>query len=644
MSNHRKKSQPEPPKSKTPPLALWLLGILCLTFIAYSPLFSPEKTFTNWDDDLYVVEQPLIQREGLRLKEIFDPYSAVAFNYHPLTMLSLALDYRAGWDPIEQKLSIAPFARTNLLLHLLNPILVYWLFFLLSGKQKAVGLMTALLFALHPLHVESVAWISGRKDLLYAFFFLASCLAYLDYRRKGRGISYALSFLFFLASALSKAMALPLPLILFLFDYLEKRKWTPGMLWEKLPFFLAAIFLGLHALQLQQGAMNSPQTYGMAERILFASYGYITYLIKIFWPAPLSAYYPYPLTIPWYFYLLPLACLGIILLPLRWKSLPISPRQWIGGWGFYTIMILLVLPFFSLGSSLMADRYTYLAHLGPFFLIALFIQQGPVKAGQRKWIRGVCFGFLILFLYRTYDQVKVWQDSHSLWTNVIQQYPIETHRHQVRTPYLNLADAFASQQEFDLALYYYQLLAEVEVADAGLYINLGNLHALKNEPKKALLAYNSALDVDSSLPEIYLRRGIVHTTLDQLSLALADLSRAIELDPGNETPYRLKARFMLDAKEYQANINFCREALRSFPSDPDLWFYLAVSHMSLGDYGAGVQNLEKAIELKPAPLYIYNLASAHYHLGNQAEALRLALKAREGGFPVSEEFIKKLSP
>src|SRR5690606_23696524 len=139
-----------------------------------------------------------------------------------------------------------------------------------------------------------------------------------------------------------------------------------------------------------------------------------------------------------------------------------------------------------------------LSYLGPFYLISLGIHQGWNSFRHRQLILGACIAYLILIFYLTFQQVGVWQNSRSLWSHVIHHFPFETHRHTVKTPYKNLGDYLASRQEYDSALHYYSLLAEEQVADAGIYISIGNIHALKNEYLDALHAYTLALQIDSS--------------------------------------------------------------------------------------------------------------------------------------------------
>ena len=199
---------------------LWLAGVLVLTYIAFFP--SIKNGFTNWDDNVYVAENSLITKlSGDHVKQIFNTANSVSNNYHPLAILSLALDYKiSGYNP-------KTYHITNLLFHLLNTALVFWFIFLLSGKKVHAATITALFFGIHPMHVESVAWISERKDVLYVFFFMAGLIAYYKYisiSGKNKVFLYVFVLLLFLLSVLSKAMAVVFPMVLLLIDYYKGRK------------------------------------------------------------------------------------------------------------------------------------------------------------------------------------------------------------------------------------------------------------------------------------------------------------------------------------------------------------------------------------------------------------------------------------
>jgi len=257
--------------------------IIVISFIAYLPVL--QNSLLSWDDHGYIRDNPLIYSGNL--KDIFS--GNVMGNYHPITILTLALEYQIfGLNP-------TGYHAFNLLLHLFNVVLVYYAILLLSDKT-AVALIASLLFGIHPLHVESVAWAAELKALLYTFFFLASYIFYLKYLKDMQKKFYALALLLFLTSLLSKAMAASLPLVFILTDYFKGRKINVKLLVEKAPFFLLAIILGVVAIHAQQTSGATALTsFTFPQRLLFASYAFTSYLFKLLLPLNLSSFYPYPL-------------------------------------------------------------------------------------------------------------------------------------------------------------------------------------------------------------------------------------------------------------------------------------------------------------------------------------------------------------
>ncbi|MGA2824073.1 MAG: phospholipid carrier-dependent glycosyltransferase, partial [Bacteroidales bacterium] len=260
-----------------------LIIIILISFITYLPVFH--NSLLAWDDDGYIKNNPLIY--SINLKEIFSQY--VLGNYHPVTILTLATEYHFFGS------NETGYHVVNLFLHLLNVIFVFYTVFLLSDKA-GVALVASLLFGIHPLHVESVAWVAELKDLLYAFFFLASYVFYLKYIKNQQKKFYLIAFFLFLVSLLSKAMAVSLPVVLILTDYFKGRKINIKTLLEKVPFFLLAFVIGVLAILAQKSsaAIQDMAIYTFPQRIVFACYGFITYLFKLLLPLNLSAYYPYP--------------------------------------------------------------------------------------------------------------------------------------------------------------------------------------------------------------------------------------------------------------------------------------------------------------------------------------------------------------
>ena len=270
---------------------LYCIVPLALTVVAFHG--SLNNGFTNWDDDDYVTDNQLIRQLSLQnIQRMFSPATLVSANYQPVTILWLAINYALG------KLNPAVYILTNLLLHLLNVLLVFLFIRKLAGNDRIAGIC-AVIFGVHPMHVEPVAWITGRKDVLYTFFFLSALLSYLRYREKhGRekAVAYSLACILFALSLLSKSAAVTLPFILLLVDFYQKRKFTAAMLLEKAPFLIGAILIGILAIQGQesQGTLDEGAAYPIMGRMLIACYSYMFHIVKFFVPVKLSAFYPYP--------------------------------------------------------------------------------------------------------------------------------------------------------------------------------------------------------------------------------------------------------------------------------------------------------------------------------------------------------------
>ncbi|MCX6268418.1 MAG: hypothetical protein NTW16_13835 [Bacteroidetes bacterium] len=357
-----------------PPYARWILiaVILTVTLMAFYPSLQ-NGLLKTWDDQAYVTRNELVKSISPgNIVKIFKEDKGLYANYHPLTTLSLAINYHISKED--------PFGYhfTNLLLHLLNTLLVFIFIYLLTKKNLLIAGVSSLLFGLSPVHVESVAWISERKDVLYAFFFLASLISYQHFFKKQDWKFYILSILLFLCSLLSKAMAASLPLVLILIDYLEKRRWSWKFLTDKIPFFLLAILLGIYAITIQaEGNAMGAVTFPLGMRIFHACYGFSAYILKILIPTGLSAFYPYPYPLinsawvtndtPAIFYLtfiltVAIFCFSIYCIISNRKNLEIP------GFGllFYAVTIALVLQFLPVGRAIMADRYAYIPSIGIF--------------------------------------------------------------------------------------------------------------------------------------------------------------------------------------------------------------------------------------------------------------------------------------
>ena len=388
-----------------------LLPILALTFLTYLPALS--NGFTNWDDDKYILMNDAIK--GLSAAHVRTHFTQFfEGNYHPLSLLSLSLDHAiGGLDPFVYHL-------INLVFHLVNTALVYYVVLLVSGRLP-IAAVAALLFGIHPMHVESVAWIAERKDVLYAFFFLVSLVAYIHYVRTDKTRFFVWSVVLFLCSMLSKAMAVSLVVTLVALDvFLGRKLLSRKVLLEKVPFVLFALVLGWVAIVAQQSKGAVIEGFLLwHQRLLVACYGLVQYVWKLMLPLGLSPFYAYPAVreglLPstfWFYPVIVLVLAGLVVASFRYSRLAVF------GAVFFAVNVALVLQWFPVGSALMADRYVYVASIG-FFLIVGTVYDSLLGSRYPR-LAGVALAvYTALLCVSTYRYTQIWKDDITLWNSVI---------------------------------------------------------------------------------------------------------------------------------------------------------------------------------------------------------------------------------
>jgi len=502
-------------------LYIALLTITLTTWLCYRP--SLQNGFTNWDDHLYVTENPDLDllKPGNLHNLLTKDYAS---NYHPITMLSLGINrLMSGNDP-------KGYHRVNLAFHLFNTLLVFWLIFLLWKRINLDfpiwgAFITSLLFGIHPLHVESVAWISERKDLLFTFFFLLSTGCYIKYLNtlKTRSYIYFISaVLFFALSLLSKAQAASLAVTLLLIDYLFGRNiWDKRVLFEKIPFFILSVFLGIIAINAQKVNFHLADKYDHFQRLVFASYGYSSYLLKTIAPFNLSAFYPYPETITAVYYL----ALSSLIITISVLFFFRKNRVIVFGILFFIINISLVLQYFPVGDAIMADRYFYVPSIGLFFLIAFAITNFT-----KNYRMGISLGltaYIIGLAVLTTNRVTVWENPVTLWESVL------SYNNKTAIAWYNLAHYRQyTLADFKNALSDYNKAIECKYDKPDrAYNNRGDLKISIGDTEAGIADFNQALLINPQYFEAYYNRGNAWQRKDSLSRAILDYNRSIEINP-----------------------------------------------------------------------------------------------------------------
>lgn len=541
-----------------------LVVMLVLTALVFSHGFSHE--FTNWDDDVYVVNNLTIRGlDGEHLKEMVTrPTAEVAGNYHPITVLSLAVNYAMG------KGNFPVYYGTNLLFHLLNTLLVFFFVFLMFDKKWLAALITAFFFGMHPMHVESVAWIAERKDVLYTFFFLLTLIGYLRYRQTNKTSTYILILVFLTFSLLAKPAAVVLPVVLLLIDWYQKRDWDTKMMLEKVPFFIGAIAIGLVTMDVQEGAgALTTHTNSFLDKIMVASYGFITYIAMLFVPIKQAVYHAYPAEgFPLMYKISPLIALGLGGLAI-WSTK--FGRIGLFGALFYLLNIALVLQIISVGDTVISERYTYVPYIGLLLLIGLGVQYVLEKNADNTRIVYAVYGLVGLMavgsMYATWDRVQVWENTDTLFSDAIEKYPHAPRPYVSRGHYrgvqANLLTAAADKERKrewqDSAVADYNRALAIQ-PDYMAYNNVGDIYMKRNQVRPALVNFQKAVEIKSNFAIGYGNIASCQYNLGQKGEAMKSINQAIQLNGRQGAFYYIRSLLYKDHGNKTGALNDARSA------------------------------------------------------------------------------------
>ncbi|HSF89120.1 MAG TPA: tetratricopeptide repeat protein [Saprospiraceae bacterium] len=599
MKEQNKKTNPKPlkkvPKKASSPISqpsawIWLASVLAITFVLFLPAL--QNGFTNWDDVLYVTSNPLLKSlDADGLKAIFT--TPVVSNYHPLTILSLAINYQFA------ELSPMSYHLTSVMLHVINTGLVFWFIWLLSSGNRWVSAIVALLFGIHPMHVESVAWISERKDLLYTLFYVGAMIAYVKYVQFRQNKYLILATVLGAISLLCKPAAIALPLSLLAIDYYLKREWNWSWVVEKIPMFIMSGIIAYVTLAIQvKKAVASVELYGVLDRICFAGYGVIWYLVKLVVPYPLSALHPFPMELNAYYYLATAASIAGVAF-LLWK---VHNRNYLFGFSFYLINLILVLQLISIGNAVVAERYTYVPYIGIFFMLAMEVT-GALKGSlsKYKWIIiGIAGAWIAALAYLTWTRIPVWNNSQALWENVLEQYP-ESPR------------AWTNK---GLDLYDQQQWPEV------------------------IAHLSKALETDPNYADALEWRSRAYFENKEKEKALADAEKLIKLFPQKEAALFVLARAQDANGQSESAIALYNQLILRFPDKAEYINNRGVIYFNkMKRYEAAKADFEQAIRINPTSgSYYLNLSRCYYMLNDVSSAQKFAVKALELGTEIDPSF------
>ena len=574
------------------------LALALLTVITLGTL--KDCGFINFDDNIYVYENAYVQ-SGLNWNSIRQAFfsfelAKISGFWHPLTWLSLMLDYQIfGLNP-------SGYHLMNLLFHVLNTLL---LFLILRRMTKTLwpSAFVAALFAIHPLHVESVAWITERKDVLSTFFWMLTLGAYSYYVEHPGLRRYFFVFLFFILGLMSKPMLVTLPFVLLLLDYWplqrfqeikpdhkvqpevsmpltadkQKKKskkknaiaikeilkikepadpeykWSLiyPLLWEKVPLFVMSILsiIVTYIAEQKAGAIHSEE-FPLSIRIGNALVSYITYIGKMIWPNNLAVLYPHPVSLPLWQVLGSVFLLTATVLVVIWK---VKKFPYLAtGWLWYTGTLVPVIGIVQVGSHAMADRYTYIPLIGLFIMVAWGVPVFLKKWNYRKEILLASSALSILCLsIITWTQVGYWQNNITLYDHTLK---VTDNNCLI---YNNRGNAYNGLGNYRQAIEDYDRAIEIKPDYAEAYYNRGIVYVPLGNYRQAIEDYSRAIEINPGYADAYYNRGNAYNGLGNYRQAIEDFSRAIEIKPDSVAAYNNRALVYLNQGD---NISGCRDA------------------------------------------------------------------------------------
>ncbi len=588
-------------------LTIYLLLILTI-LVAYWQV--KDFNFVGFDDELYITEN-IHTQAGLTIEGIVWAFETFrAGNWHPLTWLSHMLDCELyGLNPMGHHW-------TNLLFHMTNTLLLFFMFQKMTGAIWKSAFVAAL-FALHPLHVESVAWVAERKDVLSTFFGMLTILAYIWYVKKRNFLRYSLIVIFLSLGLMAKPMLVTMPFVLLLLDFwpLERLKYYSNsqssnfqslnlsrLFLEKVPLFIPVAISSVLTILAQKevGALYSIEALPITTRIANALISYNSYIFKTIWPQNLAVFYPHTFGIMslWNVLLAAFAIAGISFFSIR--LLKQHPYVSVG-WFWYLGTLVPVIGLIQVGSQGMADRYTYIPLIGLFIMLAWGISDLLKKWHYHKAVLAVCAIMLIFtFSTRSYFQIRHWENSAAVFKNAIQT----TKNNWLA--YRELGLALMRNGKLDEAVFYYKKALQIRPNYLTALDNLGLALYRLEKFEEALFYYSKALKTVPKHAGIHNNTANVLTALGKLEEAIKHYKKAILITPDFAEPHYNLANVLIIQEKFDKAVFHYESAIKNDSEYSDAYYSLGCILLRQKKFKEALANFAQVVKINPDYKQAYN--------------------------------------
>ncbi|MBK5286115.1 MAG: tetratricopeptide repeat protein [Bacteroidia bacterium] len=609
-------------------LAFILLGV----FVIYSPSLS--KEFINYDDDWYIYDNPFVNPFSFsNIGEIFSEFYFGQYSPLPMTFLGF-INLVAGNKPFLYNFF-------SILLHLVNVTLVCWLVYRLI-KKPIPALIVAALFGICTLNVESVAWASAAfKTGFYGVFFLGSLITYTFYLSSNNIKFLFASLGLFILSFLSKEQSVALIFALLCIDFLNQRNLlSKKVILEKLPFLILSIVFGIITIMATKSNRDALtySNFTFSERILYACYALGEYVMKLFAPYQLSAYYPYPASknFSFFFYLHPAIIVAFVFLLIRTVK---NNKIVAFGILFFIANILfsLVLQVVSVREVVMADRYVYVSSIGIFFIFSMVLQNFIEKNSRFK---GVAYSSLLLYLLIisaiSFQRTKVWKNTQVLLEDNLKNFTAPL-------PLVNLGIEYKRHGQIEKAMSNYNRSIELYPEYGLAYLNRGNIYFDAGQRERAMADYDKAEKLGVKTEHLFANRGALFAMKKDYAKAFIDFEKSLQVNPRHANAFMNRGITYFEMRDFKSAIADYTNYLKLKPGDDGIYCDRGVAYQNLNQNEEAVKDFDMAIKLKSGNGFYYLNRSYSYNvLGKKALALNDALTAQSLGEKVNSDYLEQL--
>lgn len=589
-----------------------VIGFFAVCFLVYGT--SLGNRFVAWDDNYVISFNPVVR--GFTWDHLVKTFTTFVDPelYNPLTFISYQFDYTLGG------LSPFIFHLDNLILHIISALLVSWLLYLLS-KKSWIAIVGGLLFAVHPLNVEAVAWASARKDTLSTVFFFASIIAYVYHRYGDRKkLFYALSLVAFLCGLMSKVMVLTLPFVLILIDIYQQRTWSWNMILEKIPYVALSAIFGVVAIVGKQTAVSQTS---LVDTVLMGCKSTVFYLQKLVWPTELVVIYPYinPVSIQSPDFYIPAIIVAVLIVIALacWKK----SRVVTFGIAFYLLTLIPTFLNFSKGGEFYfaSDRYAYVPQVGLILLTLTLIDRFIIQRKRNKHVMTMTYaasGIIIAILgVLAYAQSLTWKNSETLFVQTLKHYP------DAVAARINLGLIYRESGYPEKAMPLFEEALKLRPYNALVVTNIGATLDKQGKTEEAIAQYMKAMRLEPKQPDAYFALGMVYERQGSLDQAFALYEKVREMSPKYVGVYNNLGSVYVQRNNFEKAAEMYRTAIDIDPFYADAHFNLAYVSEKLGQPEIAAQEYETTLELEGEKLEILQTLTGIYASQNKtAETVR----------------------